>query len=75
MAKGDVLGHVKCPDCGTENPLVENKNGNGYFYCRGFLDDGQSCNYHGRYGGASSRKKRALAAKYSRQEKEIPAYV
>lgn len=69
MADNPVIGHAKCHDCGGKVEVKAQKGGTGnaYYMCGNQRDDGQWCNAHARWGGASSRKMKAAAAVASRK--------
>jgi len=51
MAKGDLLGHIDCPSCGTAGGMriTEDKNGNPFGYCEA------DCDQQMRIGGLPDR--------------------
>lgn len=51
MAKGDLLGHINCPSCGTPGGMriTEDKNGSPFGYCEA------NCSQQMRVGGTPHR--------------------
>jgi hypothetical protein len=57
MAKGEILGHIDCPTCGTAKGMriTHDKNGDPFGYCEA------ECNQQMRIGGDKRRVKAFLA--------------